>query len=105
MSRKVTLFGAIALMLGLLIWAPWMARQRAETRAGEEFASAWEGIIDGCGFGCEGCGVKAARRILVGYLVEIEYACGLLPYDSPEFHLTDTVYVSPLRTVHGLKTP
>jgi len=30
---------------------------------------------------------------------------GLLPYDSPEFHLMDTVYVSPFGTVYGLPRP
>ena len=76
-----------------------------ERRVVQRFASEWRGVLDGCGFNCEGCGVVRANRLMVGYSVEIEYACGLVPYDCPEFHLVDAVYVSLFGTVHRLPRP
>jgi hypothetical protein len=38
-------------------------------------------------------------------LVTIEYACGLIPADLPEYHQRATSFISPLGTVHGLPTP
>ena len=102
---------AVALMLvvlaglALLVWAPWLPAQGAAARVEAGFAAAWQGVADGCGFNCRGCGVTAVRRRLLGYAVEIEYACGMLPVDAHEFHRTDTIYVSPLGTVHGLRQP
>jgi hypothetical protein len=94
----------LALVLGVF-WAPWLTQQYVETRVVQEFDAAWVGVADGCGFSCEGCGVKKSARVLTGYSVSIEYACGLLPHDSPAFHETRTVHVSLLGTVHGLPRP
>ncbi len=105
MNRPLTVLLLITLLALLLAWAPWLTRQRAERLVEETFVAAWQGIIDGCGLECEGCGVKTSRRLPTGYSVEIEYACGMIPFDSPEFHQTSTAYVSPLGTVHGLDTP
>jgi hypothetical protein len=82
-----------------------MTLSRAETLVAEYFSSTWNGVVDGCGFFCAGCGTKDARRLAIGYAVEIEYACEMLATDSPEFHLFETAYVSPFGTVHGVRTP
>jgi hypothetical protein len=99
-----TILAVSALLLGLL-WAPWLTREYAERRVVGEFTAAWQGVIDGCGFNCRGCGVKELRRVLTGYVATIEYACGLLPADAPDFHETRRVHVSVFGTVHALPTP
>jgi threonine/homoserine efflux transporter RhtA len=106
MTRRTTttVLFVSALVLGLL-WAPWLSREYAEKRLVDEFAAAWQGVIDGCGFNCQGCGVRNLQRVLIGYAATIEYACGLLPSDRPDFHETRRVHVSVLGTVHGLPTP
>jgi hypothetical protein len=105
--RGVVLAVNVAVLVGLalLMWAPWLPAQAAEARVEEGFGAAWQGVADGCGFNCQGCGVTAVRRLLLGYAVEIEYACGMLPVDTHEFHRVETLYVSPLGTVHGLRQP
>lgn len=94
----------LALVLGAL-WAPWLKEQEVERRVVDAFSAAWQGVIDGCGFNCQGCGVKEVQRVLTGYAVDIEYGCGLLPRDSPEYHETHRVCVSVFGTVHGLPMP
>ncbi len=94
----------LALVIGL-VWAPWLTQQYAERRVVDEFRAAWEDVVDGCGFQCEGCGVKTLQRELTGYAATIEYACGLLPSDSSTFHETRLVHVSVFGTVHGLPRP
>lgn len=104
-SKAAAIVALAFFLLVVIAWAPWMTPDRAESLVVEAFVSGWQGVIDGCGFDCEGCGAQRARRMILGYSVDIEYACGLLPYDSPEFHLTETAYVSPFGTIHGLDTP
>ncbi|NIM95387.1 MAG: hypothetical protein GTO18_16955 [Anaerolineales bacterium] len=105
MSRILKVLALIALVTLILAWSPWISRGFAEERAMDAFTSAWEGVIDGCGFNCEGCGVVDSSRTIFGYVVQIEFACGMLPSDSFEYHQIDTVYISPLGTVHGFKLP
>ncbi len=88
-----------------ILWAPWITKAWAEARTEQAFEAAWYGVVDGCGFQCEGCGVKGSRRVIAGHKVEIEYACGLIPYDAPEFHMTEEAYVSFLGTVHFVSRP
>jgi hypothetical protein len=88
-----------------LIWAPWLSRQDAEDRVVDQFNAAWEGVVDGCGFNCAGCGVTQSKRTLLGFKVEIEYACGLIPEDTPEYHQIDRAFVSVLGIVTGLDVP
>jgi len=38
-------------------------------------------------------------------MVTIEYACGLIPEDLPEYHEHTTAFVSALGTVHGFPKP
>ncbi len=106
MASKLTV--GILLLLGLLLlvlWAPWLTPQYAERRVMEAFTTAWQGVSDGCGFNCRGCGVQKLQRVLGGHIAHIEYACGLLPEDSVTFHKTGRVYVSFVGTLHGLPTP
>ena len=105
MSKPLAFLIAAVSLFALMVWSPWMTRKQAESRVVDHFSSSWEGVVDGCGFYCEGCGAKPARRLVVGFSVEIEYACGLIPEDTPEFHQAETAYVSPFGTVHGLNTP
>ncbi|OGK24776.1 hypothetical protein A2954_00915 [Candidatus Roizmanbacteria bacterium RIFCSPLOWO2_01_FULL_37_12] len=51
----------------------------AEQIALKAFEEKWEQVSDGCDTYCEGCGVKSSRKIETGYIVAIEYACGMKP--------------------------
>jgi len=86
-------------------WSPWLTRTYAETRAVDSFNSAWEQVADGCGTDCRGCGAIASRRVPFGVLVTLEYGCGMLPADSPEYHEHATIFVSAIGTVHGFPKP
>lgn len=104
--RKVTAGIAVALtVLAVLAWAPWLPAKAAARRTEEAFTAAWQGVADGCGLNCRGCGVRSIRRLPLGYTVRVEYACGLLPEDTPAYHRSAAVYVSPLGTVHSLPQP
>ena len=105
MGRVVAVIGIVAIVLILMIWAPWLTQRYAEERAIDQFNSVWEGVIDGCGFNCTGCGVTGSERSLLGYEVEIEFACGLIPEDTPEHHQVDQVFVSVFGIVTGFDTP
>ena len=48
-------------------------------------------------------GIKESKRTMFGVNVKIEYACGMLPSDSAEYHRTENVFVSSLGTIYGLK--
>jgi hypothetical protein len=89
----------------LLFWAPWITARYAEDAVVRNFEAGWEEVIDGCGFNCAGCGVIESERVPFGYRVQIEYACGMLPADLPEFHRQDELFVSLFGTVHGLHIP
>jgi len=102
MEKKVIILAIIIILIILLAWAPWITTNYAEERAVNAFESKQEGIVDGCGFNCEGCGIKSSHRSLFGYSVEIEYACGLLPADTEEYHTKDSIFVSAFGTVHSL---
>ncbi|MGD2252422.1 MAG: hypothetical protein PVF70_05835 [Anaerolineales bacterium] len=105
MSKRSIVLILLAIDVLLLLWAPWLSQHKAEQRVVVEFTAAWQGVVDGCGFNCDGCGVVGSERLVMGFRVEIEYACGLIPIDSEEFHETDIAYVSPFGTVHGLVVP
>jgi hypothetical protein len=106
MPRKFS--SLILIILSLVIffaWSPWLTQDSAEFRTVETFNKAWEFVADGCGTNCKGCGVVSSQRIPFGMLVTMEYACGLIPADTPEYHQQATAFVSPFGTVHGLPTP
>lgn len=95
----------IVLFLLIVIWAPWLTQEDAEARVVDRFNAAWEGVIDGCGFDCNGCGVTSSERALLGFKVEIEYGCGLIPVDTPEYHQVDEAMVWVFGSVTGLDLP
>ncbi|UCF62449.1 MAG: hypothetical protein JSV37_07050 [Anaerolineaceae bacterium] len=103
--RRIVVISIVAVVVALVIWAPWLTRQVAEDKVMDRFNSIWEGVVDGCGFDCKGCGVIGAERTWLGYKVEIEYGCGLIPEDSPQYHQFDQAFVSVFGIVTGLDAP
>ncbi|WP_438444767.1 hypothetical protein [Gorillibacterium sp. sgz5001074] len=99
-AKKAVLVMA-ALLLLLSPFAPWITENAAEARALGAFKAQWKHTSDGCGFNCVDCGAKRTRRVWFGRKIEIEYACGMLPSDSPEYHKRKELFVSFLGTVHG----
>jgi hypothetical protein len=89
----------------LLFWAPWITTGYAESAVIRNFEAEWAEVVDGCGFNCEGCGVVGSEHAPFGYRVQIEYACGMLPADLPEYHEQADVFVSLFGTVHELPVP
>jgi hypothetical protein len=105
MKRNQFLLIAILGLLVLVLWSPWISPQYAKERAVAQFERAWLNVVDGCGFGCHGCGAAGVRKVPFGAQVTLEYACGMLPADSPEYHQQATVFVSSLGKVYGLPRP
>lgn len=105
MKRKPLLLVIFLLVLILVIWSPWIGETYAKEHAVAEFERAWLNVADGCGFNCHGCGAVASRKVPFGTQVTLEFACGMLPSDSPEYHQQAAVFVSSLGTVYGLPTP
>lgn len=95
----------IVLLIVLLAWSPWLTPPFAEARAVNTFNKAWSLIADGCGTNCKGCGAVSSRRVPFGMEVTLEYGCGLMPEDSPEYHEHATGFVSVLGVVHGFPHP
>jgi hypothetical protein len=93
------------LLIGLFAWSPWLTKEFVENRAITLFNQAWESVIDGCGTNCNGCGAVSSRRVPFGMFVTIEFACGLIPEDSPAYHQRTSVFVSPFGSVHGFPKP
>jgi len=89
-----------AIILVLVSWSPWIIESYAEKRVLDAFNENWEGIMNGCGFNCNGCGLLDSHRTLFDYSVKIEYACGMLPIDSPEHHNIETKFVSFMGTIN-----
>jgi hypothetical protein len=94
-----------AALLGGAAWAPWLTRDWAAGRAQAHFQAAWYQVADGCGLACRGCGVLRVRRLPFAAVVELDYACGMIPAETPEYHQQATGWVSFLGTVHGLPVP
>lgn len=100
MAKHERIFLGILMAFGLLVWSPWITNTFAHNRVINSFQVSQKDIQDGCGFNCKGCGVIQEKKAVFGYSVTIEYACGLLPSDSPKYHKTATKFVSFLGTVH-----
>lgn len=106
MARKPALILLFIISVVVLAaWGPWVTISFAEVRAEAAFQAAWQGVVDGCGFNCTGCGATGMQKIWFGYRVRLEYACGMLPEDSAEYHEFSDGFVSFLGTVHGFPTP
>ena len=99
-SRRFSALATCLMVIVLLVWSHWLTPTRATRLARSAFETKWQGVADGCGF--VGPGVRAVQRAALGYTISIDYACGMLPSDSPKFHQHADVYVSPLATVHQL---
>lgn len=93
------------LLIVIFAWSPWLSNTSAKGRTEDFFTHAWEFVADGCGLNCQGCGAISSQRVPFGMLVTIDYACGMIPADLPEYHRQATAFVSPLGAVHGLPTP
>ncbi|MCT8138416.1 hypothetical protein H1D32_12070 [Anaerobacillus sp. CMMVII] len=93
-----TIFSILTIIF--VAFSPWITEGVAENRAISAFENKQKGVMDGCGFNCEGCGVIKSTKVAFGYRVEIEYACGLLEADLKEYHQYKTLFVSFLGTVH-----
>ena len=104
-DKKFLIFVIITVLLILIAWSPWITNSYSEKMVSDKFTAEWQGVSDGCGFNCNGCGIKESQRTVFGVNIKIEYACGMLPSDSPEYHKIDNVFVSFLGTVHGLQKP
>ena len=91
----------IFLLLILLAWSPWITKSFAENLVNTKFEEKWKNYPDGCGFNCDGCGITNSFKFFFGYIVNIEYSCGMLP-DRNEFHKTDSFFVSLFGSVHEI---
>jgi len=106
MPRKFSSIILVILALAVICaWSPWLTQASAEVRAVDSFNEAWESVADGCGMNCKGCGTVSSQRVPFGVTVTIDYACGLIPADLPEYHQQSIAFVSMLGTVHGLPKP
>jgi hypothetical protein len=94
-----------ALLLMVCAWSPWLTQTSVQSRAVDSFNRSWQSVADGCGTMCNGCGAISSQRVPFGVLVTIEFACGSIPADSPEYHRQATAFVSALGSVHGLPKP
>ncbi len=83
MIRKYFLIPTL-LLLVFLAWSPWLTKKFAENTARNLFESGQSGVVDGCGFGCDGCGATRFRKVPFGYLVTIKYKCGMKNYFQEE---------------------
>ena len=70
----------VIIFILVLIWSPWITKNYAEKRVAENFQIQYQGVADGCGLNCEGCGIINSQRTLFGYKVDIRYKCGLKDY-------------------------
>ena len=100
-KKRIAIVSLIILLI-LFAWSPWITKRYSENIANEKFTEKWRGVLDGCGFNCDGCGIKDSHKTLFSYVVRIEYACGFKA-DFPENHRISNLYISPLGNVYGLE--
>jgi hypothetical protein len=106
MRGKLLLGVCIAVVAMVLsAWSPWLTQSFAEVRAVDSFNKSWSTVIDGCGTNCKGCGVIHSKRVPFGMEITLEYGCGLMPEDTPEYHEQAAGFVSTFGTVHGFPKP
>ncbi|MFH1424838.1 MAG: hypothetical protein ABIG20_04150 [archaeon] len=104
--NKAILIVIILILIALFAWSPWITADYAEARVTNKFNDTWMGVMDGCGFYNEATGRMEPKTITssktaFGRSVEIGYPCSWTP-KYPELE-TETVFVSPLGTVHGMR--
>jgi len=105
MQKKILTLSILMVITGLGAWSPWITQRYAQERAVNSFNKSWEYVIDGCGTNCKGCGAISSQRTIFGSFVTIEYACGMIPEDTPEYHYQATGFVSAIGTVYGYPKP
>ena len=76
---KLSIIGFLIILV-LLSWSPWITKTYAEKKVIEAFEESQKGIVDGCGFNCEGCGIADSNKMLFGYKVNIKFKCGMKNY-------------------------
>ena len=105
MRRTLLLPFVVLAIFGLLLWSPWITREAAELRTEQALLDAWQNVADGCGINCNGCGAIQSQRMPLGVLVTLEYGCGMLPTDTPEYHEKAIAFVSTFGKVYGIPEP
>jgi hypothetical protein len=75
-NKRIVLIIVLVFFL-ILAWSPWITKEYAEKKAADTFNSAQNGIIDGCGLNCEGCGVVSSQKLLFGHSVILRNKCGI----------------------------
>ena len=96
MSRNFYFCLGATVFVVLSYFSPWITEDYAKLAALNGFNLAWREVTDGCGSDK----TYNSTKVPFGRNVDIDYACGLLPYDSPEFHQKTEVFVSFIGTVH-----
>ena len=105
MLRKLFKLCIAIILIALSAWSPWLTPEFAEVRAVDSFNRALFSVIDGCGTNCKGCGVIKSQRVPFDMEITLEYGCGLMPEDTPEYHTQATGFVSAFGTVHQFPKP
>jgi len=99
MKKILYIILGVILTVIILAWAPWITKSNAEKIVINNFEAKWNGVMDGCGFNCDGCGVQESHKTLFGYTVTIKYGCGMLIVGNPSGSV-DKIFVSFLGTSH-----
>ncbi|MNI02521.1 hypothetical protein D3C73_553980 [compost metagenome] len=100
MKKAIFTVLAFIILISVAFISPWATESFAKQRAIITFEKQWKHVQDGCGFNCKNCGFKTSKKVPFGRNVVMEYACGLLPSDSPEYHNKEELFVTFLGTVH-----
>lgn len=96
MDKKINIIiTGLIVLLALLAWSPWITKTYAEKKVVEAFEESQKGVVDGCGFNCEGCGVTNSNKMPFGYKVNIKFKCSMKDYFRE-----DTKFLSFIGTVH-----
>ncbi|RXT06569.1 hypothetical protein [Ammoniphilus sp. CFH 90114] len=99
--NKLSMLAVLALViLFFIISSPWLTPSTINSIVASAIESSQEDMVDGCGMDCNGCGVKKVEKVAFGSIAKIEFACGLIPEDLPEYHEEARVFISFLGTVH-----
>ena len=96
MKKLLIVVGVVLSTLLLFSWSPWLTKKYAEERVIDFFEVEWGDTADGCGLTCDGCGVTEAKKALSGYIIKLQFKCGLKDYFVEEIYL-----VTPIGSVHS----
>jgi hypothetical protein len=73
------------ILFAFFAWSPWQTQEAAEKTVVNAFISKQADVMDGCGLGCDGCGVEKSERVPFGYMVTLKYQCGMKAPSSESF--------------------